>query len=418
MIDSTIFTCKTLYRRLMALAIILFAIYPLDPLVGRIYAKYSTGYRPLPHNHRSNYNESHIHFFDSFHTINGLYKCEEHIASPNDVKCSNIERIMIQRSHELARIAADKHSSSSSSSSMKHCSSERFVVITEIPWGNSGNNLIEFTHGLWVAELLNATFVVPSWIHNIFYPFNTSILESNFCYTLEDVKQGQNNKTFFEVTSEESFFIYMLYQRSDMLPVLPPWSFKTIVSLSKHFIRVYCALWAAPKRKIVTAGLTLISHKLGNNFRYTAIHKRGFEGGCSKVLGGLLPSWCFSPSEIPLKHPVWEGNLYAHHPICEMTAEFTDAVLHHNNRSIAPSSSSSSSKQSQSPTTYAEQNLRVFVAFDGAGDVTAYRQRGAVFSDELLQEEFLKAHIKQVSARLLILLILYYYAARFKAKQN
>ncbi len=176
------------------------------------------------HNHRSSLNESHMHFFDSFHTTNGLHRCEEHISSPNDVKCSNIERILIQRLHVLARVASGKHStryeltgsSSSSSADKKRCSNDRFVSITEYPFGNSGNNLIEFTHGLWVAEKLGATLVVPNWISNIFFPFNTSILEANFCYTLEDVKR--DNKTFFEVTSEESFFIHKLYQRSDMTP--------------------------------------------------------------------------------------------------------------------------------------------------------------------------------------------------------
>ena len=46
----------------------------------------------------------------------------------------------------------------------QQCQTGRFVYVSEYPFGNSGNNLVEFTHGLWLARQLNATFIVPEWM--------------------------------------------------------------------------------------------------------------------------------------------------------------------------------------------------------------------------------------------------------------
>ena len=48
--------------------------------------------------------------------------------------------------------------------------------------------------------------------------------------------------------------------------------------------QVYAALWSSPLKPVEAAGEWIISHHLDGNFRYTSVHKRQMEGGCSKVL--------------------------------------------------------------------------------------------------------------------------------------
>ena len=40
-----------------------------------------------------------------------------------------------------------------------------YLVITEYQFGNSGNQYIELTHGLWLAERFNATLVVRALVY-------------------------------------------------------------------------------------------------------------------------------------------------------------------------------------------------------------------------------------------------------------
>ena len=38
----------------------------------------------------------------------------------------------------------------------RRCPTDSFVLITEFQYGQAGNQLVEFTHGLWLADKLNA----------------------------------------------------------------------------------------------------------------------------------------------------------------------------------------------------------------------------------------------------------------------
>ena len=62
-----------------------------------------------------------------------------------------------------------------------NCSRSKYIIITEYQFGRSGNNLIEFTHLLWLSKVFDATFIPPTWMLDVFTPFNTTLLQSVHC---------------------------------------------------------------------------------------------------------------------------------------------------------------------------------------------------------------------------------------------
>lgn len=73
----------------------------------------------------------------------------------------------------------------SSSPRNKACNESRLVVITEFAWGNAGNQLISFTHGLYMAQLSDATLIVPHYMSSILHPFNLTLIRSLYCFKEE-----------------------------------------------------------------------------------------------------------------------------------------------------------------------------------------------------------------------------------------
>jgi hypothetical protein len=243
------------------------------------------------------------------------------------------------------------------------CPKDRFVLITEYAFGRTGNHMIEFTHGLWIAEKLQATLIIPSWMKDIFSPFNTTLLDSLYCYSI-DLKPPKGTKVY-EVTSEESFFPSQLYRNKEYEKVLPPiqgdHSNSTISELSLHFLQVYAALWSSPQRKLLAATEYFIYHFLDGNFKYNSVHKRMLEGGCSNILASNTKIHDYSINELPMNHPEWNNNLRKNHPLCEMSYSFVTETfkMHH------------------------RENSKLFVAYDGLGNCNEYVAGGSVFSSVL-----------------------------------
>ena len=53
-----------------------------------------------------------------------------------------------------------KHYAKDGMSEKKECSNTKYIIVTEIPWGRSGNLIIEMAHGLWIAEV-DVSFFTP-----------------------------------------------------------------------------------------------------------------------------------------------------------------------------------------------------------------------------------------------------------------
>lgn len=235
------------------------------------------------------------------------------------------------------------------------CSDSTFVFISEYPFGNSGNHIISLSHGLWVAHNLNATLIVPTWIEASMKHFDLSVLSQSHCFTLNAAIP--QNKKLYEVTSEESFFIFQLF-REPFTTLISPLNEGTVASISKHFLRVYAALWSSPTHSVIAASEWIISNHLNGKFDFTSVHKRNLDGGCGKIMSENTKPADFLSTEIPMDIPDWQGDLRKHHPLCEMSVEFVRSTMALHNRT----------------------DKSMFVAFDGQGDVSAYRRHQAVFS--------------------------------------
>ena len=272
----------------------------------------------------------------------------------SDSADASVNQILTSRLGKLKEIALIDHEKRG------ECSDQSFVYISEYPFGNSGNHIISLSHGLWVAKNLNATLIVPNWIEASLKHFDLSVLKKGHCLTVDPTIP--KDKKLYEVTSEESFFVFQLF-REPYKSMLPPLNAETVGSISRHFLRVYAALWSSPTANIVAASEWIINNHLHGKFNFTSIHKRNLDGGCGKIMSENTKLADFSSIELPLNHSEWQGDLRRHHPLCEMSLDFVKSTM----------------------ALHGCQGRNIFVAFDGQGDVTSYRRHKAVFSNVVEQ---------------------------------
>lgn len=283
---------------------------------------------------------------------------EEHKKGLHDKSLASTKQVLKTRLEQLKTFASvSKHSSESSA-----CSTTKFVVVTEYAFGRSGNNLIEFTHGLWIAKLFNATFAPPIWMQGILQPFDTTLLNSLYCYSLtpDSLPSGAE---IIDITSEDSFFLFKLFSDTeywkDRKAILPALNHDTVLDISLHFLQVYATLWSKPNKPIIRVAERLLAYHLDNTFRYTAVHKRNMEGGCAKLFQSNSVVSDFSKHELPINSiPEWQPDW-----LCTMPVDFVlqTMAMHHRNGS------------------------RIFIAYDGQGEVDSYRKHGAVFASDVFE---------------------------------
>lgn len=265
---------------------------------------------------------------------------------------SDVLQTLRARSQMLRRVAQQ------GSAPRGSCNETHFVFISEYPYGRSGNNLIEFTHGLWLAKQLNRTLAPPAWMNHVLEPFDATVLESLFCYRLNaDLRKPGLN--ILEVTSENAFFFYRVFQDPVETPTisksLPLFNGSVLSGVllkdfAQHFLRVYTSLWSSPLELILSSAESITMKHLGGKLSYSTIHKRSMEGGCSSLMSSCTSIDDYNSSEVPMDAPEWKANLYRNHPMCDMTASFASSILAQHNRT----------------------NNRLFLAFDGRGGVEDY----------------------------------------------
>jgi len=184
-----------------------------------------------------------------------------------------------------------------------------------------------------------------------------------------------------------------------------------IFDLSIHYLKVYSSLWCCINdKKSMFMIEKLIEYHLNNDFNYSSIHKRQLDGGCNKIMNEVTKISDYNSKELPMSHDVWNrNNMMKNHPLCEMKLSFVLETLKINNISInddynpmnsgSSSSSSSSSSSVSSGKIYSNDNdsrlshhkyinhnnTKLFVAYDGSGDISDYRDYHAVFSTVLLK---------------------------------
>ena len=260
--------------------------------------------------------------------------------------------------------------------------SSSYVLITEYQFGNSGNQYVELTHALWMADQLNATLVIPKYMTPILKPFNLAILHSSFCFLQEHEyialpTSSSNERVIFELESEDSFFFWKIFDgapidRPDRKPnkALPPLSKNIVHNISKHYLKVFACLWSSPRAAILDEALHIISKRMNNKLNYTAVHKRSMEGGCSKLLFEETTLDDFDPQQLPMNRSEWNNNLQQSHPICEFPMNFIKNTIELN-------LDKKSKKKQQHP---------IFIAWDGRGNIDEYLSSipPAIFSSDIV----------------------------------
>jgi len=290
-----------------------------------------------------------------------------------DYLTGNVGQILLHRLSLLRIISSSSYNKIQHSlpSSPRVCDPKNIVQIVEYQFGRNGNQLIEFAHGIWIAYRYNRTFMMPEWMNTLLLPFNTTYLQSLFCF--QEYTKPTEDMNILPIESIESFFAFKLANQPIFAPLFyidsktPTESeipFKAIEELTLFYLTVYTSLWSHPKHSIVKASKWVIENHLQGNFRYASVHKRTLEGGCSEIFMRATKVSDFSSSELPMDHGEWTGRLHKSHPLCVMSESFVTSTMNLHNRS--------------------SEQTKVFVAFDGAGDIHDYKRNpNAVFLDVL-----------------------------------
>ena len=268
------------------------------------------------------------------------------------------------------------------------CPMDAFVVITEFPWGQSGNQLIALTHGLWVAEKLNSTFVVPDYMQEHLKSFHMQGLHSHYCF-VDSVIYHHHTSTekkikTWEIESEDAFFLPNilgtgLHANNYPKGTFPPLDSKLVDEMSLHFLDVFAMLWGHLKPVVISETLRLLRTKLGaGNFKYTAVHKRNLDGACNQLFSENFDDTDASmiSSQIPLDSADWKSSKGG--SFCEMSATFVSDVMKLNNREMALKTG--------------VQGQPVFLAWDGQGSIDSYKSAQSEF---MISSEFSAQHDKQ-----------------------
>jgi hypothetical protein len=257
------------------------------------------------------------------------------------------------------RLAHLKYVADHTSLKKQDCSWSSFVRVQGEHYGNTGNQMISLTHGLWLARKLNSTLLLPKWMEDAVSHFNTTTLSTHHCFVPSTHHIPRYTQTH-DIDAEESFFVHRVFndKSKPFQSFLPPLSEAEVDELSEVFVNVYASLWSAP-RPVITASAAWIVENYLAGFNYTTVHKRNLDGECGQIMNDMTKPSDFSPSELPMDSPEWKGDLRNHHPICEMQLDFVKRTMEMHGRA----------------------GSHLFVAFDGQGDVSSFRMHRAVFGN-------------------------------------
>ena len=263
----------------------------------------------------------------------------------------------------------------------RRCPTDSFVLITEFQYGQAGNQLVEFTHGLWLADKLNATLVVPEYMGPILAPFHLHEIKKLFCFSDEaqyksskaEKEQDNVKVKIYELESEDSFWLQNIMGKNDhakQFPSLPPLEKKVVDEISLYFLDVYASLWGHAKPIIMQEACRIIAHKMKHSIKFTAVHKRDMEGGCQQLFWSNLPTEkCgYLSDQVPLNSSVWQ--IAGSSSFCRMDAVFVSDTMKMHNREMKRNSDGRPSSHTAQP---------VYLAWDGKGSIDSWKALSAEF---------------------------------------
>lgn len=167
------------------------------------------------------------------------------------------------------------------------CSNDKFLSIGGAQ-GRTGNNFIQFSHGLWFASVTNRTFVNPDFANSLFPHVDQSLLKSLFCI-VDRIPHPRAN--IVRLQTGDIYVGSAVWDKGEyksFATELPPFTEATMLKmLSEHTRQVSGALWGSLNHVYFHQLLTTIKQHLNGELDYVAVHKRGFEGVCTTLTKSL-----------------------------------------------------------------------------------------------------------------------------------
>ena len=171
-----------------------------------------------------------------------------------------------------------------------------------------------------------------------------------------------------ELESEDSFWLQnILGQGSHAKQFqgmhLPPLGKSTVEDISLYFLDVYASLWGHVKPIVMLEATRILAHRMDYELKYTAVHKRDMEGGCTRLLNDNLEEskWASLAYQIAINSSSW--NLTGSSTLCIMDATFVSDTMELHGRTMKLR------KEGHQPRAEAQP---VYLAWDGKGSMDSY----------------------------------------------
>lgn len=258
----------------------------------------------------------------------------------NAKRAADFDTIYEQRLAYLEKFATTTNSVSPSNDC---CGCSGHLILRQ-EMGRMNNHFVQVVHGLWLANKMNRTLVLPQSMTESFRYFELGKVKSAFCFAFEN----ELNLVGKALVSTQRFFVYGVLQRGHSFFIdevafdqhqvehflrvkVPPLDKdgEIIAQVSKWYVRFLSMLWSQPNEKLKRDTIDFVQKYLGGQANYVSVHKRQFEGGCSKVLFAATSPSDFATGDLPARTSTldneWDSSLA--HPLCTMTSAFIKNIM-------------------------------------------------------------------------------------------
>jgi|MDTB01.3.fsa_nt_gb hypothetical protein len=310
--------------------------------------------------------------------------------SPERIKLAKILHTRAEKTKAFPRLHRPVLATSHES---RKCPRDTFVLITEIPYGQAGNQLVELTHGLWLSDKVNGTLVVPKYMWPILSPFHLHEMRKLFCFLEEgeytSLKADNTRKSLtmkiIEIESEDSFWLQNilgqgLHSKQFKDKHLPQLDKGVVAEMSMYFLDVYASLWGHVKTVVMQEAIRILAQRMKHDLQYTAVHKRDMEGGCAHLFDvNLEKSKCaYLANQIAINSTAW--HIAGSSALCIMDATFVSDTMLLHGRDM---------KRRKGYKVNGKEAHPVYLAWDGKGSIDSYV---ALDTDYVLSADFRENH--------------------------
>lgn len=188
-------------------------------------------------------------------------------------ECLEVKDTIYSRFNKLKEYAKQRRKSSG------YCSTEKFLGIGGFQ-GRTGNNFIQFSHGLWFADATNRTYIMPKDSDALLMPFDQTLFREMFCVV--DSAPSEDSSDTVRLNTGDVYVGSEVWKKSEYLHFsseLPLFTQQMLLeSLTEHTLIVNGALWGELRPTFVHTVISIIEGLFKSSLDYVAAHKRSFEG--------------------------------------------------------------------------------------------------------------------------------------------